>query len=91
MVGRAVGRQVVDEAGEDRGEHRARLIRGDAGLLREARQAAVPEDALDLLTGDRQVLAGADPGLDEVAQALLLEELDEAPEASGLAVAEEPR
>lgn len=64
----AIRREVVDELGEDACDGRRGGIEIDAVLLRELLDKFATQHLLDLLGADRQVLPGADPRLDEVAE-----------------------
>src|SRR5262249_43331750 len=74
--------ELIDELREQHGEHRRALLRRHAGLLRHLGHPIAAEYLLERVRIDGLVLAGADPGVEDGAEPVLLEPLRETLEAA---------
>src|SRR6185295_6464462 len=72
-----VRRQLVDDARKVPGELRKQIVMPGTRLAGKIVDGLLPERLAQLVGRDRLVLAGADPGVDHVLQAVLLELIDE--------------
>jgi hypothetical protein len=82
----AVGRQVVDQVRQESGHHARELGRVEAMLRRGLLQRSAVKNVLELIRGDRKILAGADPRADHMTEAALLEHLLQTSNAADLRV-----
>jgi hypothetical protein len=78
----ALGRQAVDDAGQDLGQLARSSVAVHADLRGQIAQRVLTQDLTELVGGDRLVGAGADPGVHHIAEASLLELVHEATQAS---------
>src|SRR5262249_60290985 len=79
---RTPGGELMDQLRREDGEKRRLLVGRHAGRLGDLRHLVAAEDILEVVRIDRPVLAGADPGVEDVSEPVLLEALRETLESA---------
>lgn len=82
----AVGRELVNQSGQDVGQIAGGFLAADAQLFCQPADEIIAQYRGELFAGNRQVFACRDPGIDDLAQAALLECLDQTGDAARVLV-----